>query len=297
MDQRRLEYFVVLARELNFTRAARQLHITQSTLSAGIKSLETELGTTLLARSSRAVTLTTAGSTFLPRARAALEALDTARASVDQSSALRGSLTIGMLSGLRAVDVPALAGAFHRRHPQVRLHLETSRRGTAGLIEDIRTSRVDVAFVGAPVADNHLRIAPIRRYDLRLVVAATHPLASRSAVPLAELTGETFIDMPLGFGQRTMVDEAFSARRLRRDVLVEVTDLTTVPDFVAHELGVALLPAELARGRPELRVVPLSDAELSWTLAVVTSAIHPPPRSVRAFLDLAPRYVEPDRPF
>jgi DNA-binding transcriptional LysR family regulator len=297
MDQRRLEYFVALARELNFTRAAQQQHVTQSTLSAAIKGLESELGATLFVRSTRAVALTEAGWAFLPRARSAIEALDRARASVDPALELRGDLTVGMLGGLTVVDVPALAGEFHRRHPRVRLHLETSRRGTAGLLEEIKRNRVDVAFVGASITDEQLRLIPIKYYDPHLVVAADHPFADQPEVSLSDLAGETFVDMPLGFGQRAMVDEALAARSLRREVSVEVTDLTTVPDFVAHQLGVALLPPELVQGRTELRAVPISDADLSWTLYVVTSAIHAPSRSVHAFLDLVHRFIRQDRAF
>ncbi|MEV4800280.1 LysR substrate-binding domain-containing protein [Nonomuraea sp. NPDC049421] len=296
MDQRRLEYFIAVAEEMNFTRAAQRLLVTQSTLSAGLKSLEGELRVELVTRSTRSVQLTEAGAAFLPEARAALEALDRARAAVEPvSSGLRGSLTVGMLTSMTIVDVPALAGDFHRRHPGVRLRLAMSRRGTAGLAEQIKDSRMDVAFVGRHLRDEHLHVTPIKKYDLRLLVPEDHPLAGRSAVGLADVAGEPFIDMPLGFGQREAVDEAFARAELSRQVTVEVSDVTTIPEYVAHGLGVALLPEAFPAG-PGVRALPL-ETELSWTLSVIRSARRKPTRALYAFMDLLPQHIHRERAF
>jgi DNA-binding transcriptional LysR family regulator len=298
VDPRRLEAFVLLAQELNFTRAAHQLHITQSTLSASMKALESELGVTLFARSTRSVSLTDAGRTFLPRARAAIEAIDSARASVSQTGELRGSLTVGMLTGLTLVDVPSLVGEFHRRHPQVRLRLQTARRGAAQLAEDVAQGLVDVAFVGGMASASRLRTRAIRKYDLRLVVPQAHRLAGRRDVTLDDLADEPFVDMPVGFGHRTVIDAAFAHRSLQRNVLVEVADLTTIGDYVQNGLGVALLPPEIARrGDDALVTVPISDSAITWTLAVAFSAEYPSSRSVNAFLDLIPSHIRSERAF
>ncbi|MFF4053792.1 LysR family transcriptional regulator [Streptomyces chartreusis] len=299
MDQKRLQYFVTVAEELNFTRAAQRLHVTQSTLSAGIKALEHDLRTDLLHRSTRSVKLTETGSAFLPEARAAIEALDRARAAVEPfSMGLRGSLTVGVLSGLTVIDVPALAGEFHRRHPDVRLRTETSQRGTAGLIERIKESHVDVAFVGADIKDEHLRSRAIKKYEAQLLVPADHPLARRRSVRLTDVADEPFIDMPVGFGQRQIADDAFTKEELSRRVLIEVSDITTIADYVRHGLGVALLPPEFATAAGDaLRTVPLSDVRLAWTLSVVASATRPPTRALHAFLDLIPHHMRRDRVF
>jgi len=299
VDQRRLEYFIAVAEELNFTRAAQRLHVTQSTLSAGIKALEADLKAELLTRSTRSVRLTEAGSAFLPEARTAIESLDRARAAVEPlTSGLRGSLTVGVLSGLTVVDVPALAGDFHRRHPEVRLRTETSQRGTAGLLERIKESHVDVAFVGAEVRDEHLRTRPIKRYEVQLLVPAGHPLAERESVRLSDIAGEMFVDMPEGFGQRQLVDDAFAKMELSRRVLIEVSDITTIADYVSHGLGVALLPPDLAeRAGKTVRAVPLAGVRPSWTLSVVASATRPPTRALHAFLDLIPHHIRRDRAF
>ncbi|MET9296626.1 LysR family transcriptional regulator [Streptomyces sp. NPDC003077] len=299
MDQRRLEYFIAVAEELNFTRAAQRLHVTQSTLSAGIKALESDLKIELLTRSTRSVRLTEAGAVFLPEARTALEALERARAAVEPvATGLRGSLTVGVLSGLTVIDVPALAGDFHRRYPGVRLRTETSPRGTAGLLERIKESHVDVAFVGAAVTDEHLKARPVKKYDVQLLVPAGHPLADRTSVRLRDIAAETFVDMPTGFGQRDLVDDAFAKADLPRRVLIEVSDITTIADYVAHGLGIALLPPDLAQHTGgTVRTIPLTGTHLSWTLSVVASATRPPTRALHAFLDLIPHHVRRDRSF
>lgn len=299
MDQKKLEYFVTVAEELNFTRAAQQLHVTQSTLSAGIKALEQDLRAELLVRSTRSVRLTEAGSAFLPEARTAIEALDRARAAVEPLvTGLRGSLTVGVLSGLTIIDVPALAGDFHRRHPEVRLRTTTSQRGTSGLIEKMKEGHVDVAFVGADITDVHLKVTAVKRYHVQLLVPTGHPLTLRKKVSLKDIADEPFVDMPIGFGQRQIVDEAFTRAELSRHVLIEVSDITTIAECVANGLGIALLPPDFAAAAGDaVRLVPLADARLSWTLSVVASATRPPTRALHAFLDLIPHHIRRDRVF
>ncbi|MBB5704637.1 DNA-binding transcriptional LysR family regulator [Ochrobactrum daejeonense] len=298
MDQRRLEAFVALAQELNFTRAAHRLNMTQSTLSAAMKALESELDVVLFDRSTRSVMLTQSGRALLPYARKAIDAIDAVRGAAHPSGGLRGSLTVGMLSGLRLVDVPALAGDFHRRYPSVQLRLQTSRRGTGELIERIKEGSVDAAFVGTNINDPQLRVTPIRSYLLHLVTPANHPLSGRQNVTLAEISREPFVDMPFGFGQRAVIDDAFAQHSLSRPVLVEVADLTTVPEYVAHGLGVALLPPELVlSSKHDLSIVPIAGADISWTLSVIVKAAHPASSTVDAFLDLIPRHTRGELPF
>ncbi|MGV2917715.1 LysR family transcriptional regulator [Streptomyces alfalfae] len=299
MDQKKLEYFITVAEELNFTRAAQQLHVTQSTLSAGIKALEQDLRTELLVRSTRSVRLTEAGSAFLPEARTAIEALDRARAAVEPlATGLRGSLTVGVLSGLTVIDVPALAGDFHRRHPEVRLRTETSQRGTSGLIERVKEGHLDVAFVGADITDALLRVRVIKKYQVQLLVPAGHRLALRKSVRLSDVAAEPFVDMPTGFGQRRLVDDAFTRAGLSRRVLIEVSDITTIAEYVSHGLGVALLPPDFTEAAGDaVRSVPLADARLSWTLSVIASATRSPTRAQHALLDLIPHHIRRDRVF
>ncbi|QXG75244.1 LysR family transcriptional regulator [Modestobacter sp. L9-4] len=293
MDERKLQTFVTVAEELHFTRAAQRLYATQSTVSATVRALEQELGAALLTRTTRAVTLTDAGRAFLPEAKAALEALDRARASVEPpDSELRGSLALGSLSSLQTVDVAALAGDFRRRYPQVQSRIDISPRGSVGHVDRVKAGSLDLAFAVAEVgADPALVVQPLRTFTLAAFVPEGHPLADREAVGLADLAGEPFIEMPVGFAQRTIVDAAFADQQLQRWISVEVPDLSTIPQYVAHGVGVALLPTALAGADLPVRALPLTGAALRWTLSVVTAAGRPPSRAADAFLQLVPAHV------
>src|SRR3954469_18883698 len=118
MELRQLEYFVAVAEEANFTRAAERVHISQSGVSAQVKALETEVGAELLDRSGRVARLTEAGTAALPYARAALDAAADLREAIDEvRGVVRGRLTIGMVTGCEVPALFAAIAAFHREHP------------------------------------------------------------------------------------------------------------------------------------------------------------------------------------
>ncbi|HWD03737.1 MAG TPA: LysR family transcriptional regulator [Amycolatopsis sp.] len=288
METRQLEYFVAVAEELSFTRAARRLFTVQSTVSATIRALETELGTTLFDRSTRRVALSTSGALFLPEAKAALEALARARDVVQEVSAgLRGSLRFGTLTSVGALDLPALLGAFHRRHPLVDLHVTVSMTGSTGLAEDVRHGRLDTALLGLPAADvPGLAVRTILTAPYYAVLPEDHALAGEAAISLRELAGERFVDTPRGFGNRVATDRAAEAAGFARRVPVEVADLRMLPEYVSTGLGVAVVPDVVPLAAPGTVVVPLRDPDLTWPLSIVTHERNPPSRALRTLLDL-----------
>src|ERR1700730_15302799 len=149
MEFRQLKYFVAVAEECHFTRAAKRLHIAQSGLSASISSLEHELGAPLFLRSTRQVELTPAGRVLLVEARRALSATDAAKDAVAAvQGLLRGSLAIGSLQCLHVVHLPAVLARFLTAHP--RLEIRLRHGGSGELTEQVRAGRLDLAFVSRP---------------------------------------------------------------------------------------------------------------------------------------------------
>ncbi|WUJ73750.1 LysR family transcriptional regulator [Kribbella soli] len=304
MDSRQLEYFVAVAEELSFTRAAQRLFTVQSTVSAAVRALETDLKTTLFDRSTRRVALSAAGQALLPEAKAALEALDRARAAVEEASTgLRGNVRIGTLARLNLVNMAELLGAFHRKYPLVEVQVATSPTGSTGLADDVRHGRLDVALLGLPKPEmGGLDVRDIATVPFVALLPASHPLAGRTrhtkpygtpGVRLEELAGERFVDMPPGFGNRKMVDRAFDTIGMPRRIQVEVPELTTIPDYVRVGLGVAVVPdLELAE-EPDVAKVPIKGTELTWTLSVATAAGRRPSRAVTALLDLIGESTRP----
>jgi DNA-binding transcriptional LysR family regulator len=293
MELRQLACFVAVAEEASFTRAATRLRVVQSAVSTTIKTLERELGAPLLDRNSQRVLLTDAGAALLPAARAALDA---ARAAADTVAevrgGLRGTLRLGTMTSIRLIDLPALLGEFHRRHPGVLLQITVAPSGSRGLVDELREHRVDLAFVSLPgPRPAGLTVTDLTASVLDLVVPARHPLATRGSVPLAALDGMDFVDSPPGYGNRGVVDRAFAAASLSRRVAIEISDISRGIDFVRHGLGVALLP-RFVLDRPEgVAVLRVEDADLTWPLSLAAAADRPLGAAARAMAELAREYV------
>jgi DNA-binding transcriptional LysR family regulator len=295
VELRHLEYFVAVAEERSFTRAAARLHVVQSGVSAAVKVLERELGAPLLERTSKRVALTDAGAALLPRAQAVLDAAQSAKDAVGEvRGGLRGSVRVGTLASIALLDLPGLLGHFHRSHPAVTLQLTVSPRGTAGLLDALTAGVLDLALVsvpGRPPAGVHVRQLLWRRLDL--VVPADHRLAQQSTAGIDDLAGEPFVDFPAGYGNRVVVDRAFAAAGVDRHVAVEVSDLTSAADFVREGLGMAILPMFAVPDGAGLVNLAVAGADLNWPLGVGTSAVRAPSAAARALLAMVDDYVRP----
>ncbi|MEV7098210.1 LysR substrate-binding domain-containing protein [Amycolatopsis sp. NPDC051045] len=180
---------------------------------------------------------------------------------------------------------PTAAPAVSTARPPHRLRwLACTRRGSS---EEVRQGRLDAALVGLPEAD--LAGLAVLRVETRPFVAllpSAHRLAARRAVRLADLDGESFIDLPRGFGNRVVLDRAFDALGAPRRVTVEVADRRTVAGYVRAGLGVAVVPDTPAPDEPDVTVLPLAGAGLDWPLNLITASAKPPSRALRTLLDL-----------
>ncbi|MEV4349094.1 LysR family transcriptional regulator [Actinoplanes sp. NPDC049596] len=291
MELRHFEYFVAVAEERNFTRAAARLHVVQSGVSAVIKALERELGVQLLERSSKRVDLTDAGHALLPRARAALEAAQAARDAVDEvRGGLRGTVRVGTLTSIPLIDMAGLLGEFHRRHPGVTLRLSVSPRGSVGLVEQLVDGGLDLAFVswpGRPPAGVRLHLLDERPLDL--VVPLDHRLATAGEVRITDLAGESFVDFPAGYGNRVVVDRAFATAGVQRQVTIEVTDISSAAGFVREGLGLAIVPQFAVLDKSGLVIKRVPGVDLAWPLGIAVSALRRPSAAARALLALIDR--------
>ncbi|WP_173067603.1 LysR family transcriptional regulator [Phytohabitans houttuyneae] len=295
MELRHLEYFVAVADERSFTRAAARLHVVQSAVSAAVSALERELGTTLFARSAQRVALTGPGEALLPKARAALDAAQAARDAVlEAGTQLRGTVTVGCLTGVGGIDFAGLLGAYHAANPGVRLLLRAATwDGSAGLARSLGAGEIDVAFLGVGGRPfPHLRTRELLRIPQVLVVPAAHELAGRGEVTLAEVAGEPFIDYPLGYANRTANDRAFGAAGLERMIAMEVTDVTVAADFAAHGLGVTILPVRAVPDSPRCVPLRVTDQSLEWSLHVATAKHRHVSAATAALIDMVDPYVD-----
>ncbi|GLY51200.1 LysR family transcriptional regulator [Lentzea sp. NBRC 102530] len=286
MDLRQLEYFVAVAEEASFTRGAARVHVVQSAVSAAIKTLERELGASLLDRNSKRVLLTDAGEALLPKAQAVLDAVGEARDAVAQAQGgLTGTVRLGTLTSVTLINLPELLGEFHRRHPAVLVRTNASTSGSLGLVEQLLDRRLDLSFVSLPgETPDGIVLDHLTRSRMDLVVPQDHPLAARDEVPIGDLAGLDFIDSPLGYGNRMVTDRAFAANAVPRRVTVEMSDIYTGVDFVRHGLGVVLLPNYVIGAAPGVKTLTVTGADLDWPLGLAWPAGRRPSAATRALI-------------
>ena len=282
MELRQLEHFVAVAQECHFTRAAQRLHIAQSGLSASIRSLEKELGATLFYRSTRQVQLTAAGRALLVEALRALAASDAAKNAVAAvQGLLRGSLAIGSLQCLHAVHLPTVLAGFLSEHPGIEIRLRQG--GSDELIELVRTGRLDVAFVARPAREpENVVITPLDGEELVLACAPGHPAARWPQVKPGDLVDEQFVDFPPSWGTRDLADRVLAAAGVERRVALEVTDVHSLLDLVAVDLGVALVPSSFRVKTDRVRFIPLDGDVPAWETVSITT--DPPSPAAAALL-------------
>ena len=243
METRLLEQFVTVAAEGSVTRAAERLWVAQSTVSAGIASLERSFDVRLFHRTGRALVLTAAGEDLLPHARAVLASLDRMRDLATSDDAdLRGRVRLGIFTSMDVVDLTGVLRTFRERHPLVTVELMTSPSGTTGLVQDLAAGRLDLAYSGLPVVPAGIVVEPLREMPFRVFLAPDHPLAGRAAVSLRELADESFIDTAHGFGNRMILDQACERLGVRRRIVAEMNDMPAVVRFAAAGLGVGVVP-------------------------------------------------------
>ncbi|MGW0854238.1 LysR family transcriptional regulator [Streptomyces sp. NPDC002690] len=278
MELRQLKYFLAVAEESNFTRAAERVHISQPGISAQIRQLEHGLGATLIDRTGRGAGLTAVGEVVFDHARAVLDAVEALRQAVDEMNGLvRGRLVVGMVTACTVAPLFEALSSFHLAYPGVEISLVED--DSARLIERVREGAVDLALIGAAGRapadlDGHQVIS-------EAIVAAVppgHPLAARAAdgVTLAELSAHPLICLPPGTGIRAVLDQASAARGLTPAVTLQAAAPAAVMQLAERGLGVAVLSASMPARWPGLVTVPLTDADTAAVLALVSAPTKSP---------------------
>ena len=284
MELQQLRYAVAIAEEQSFTRAAQRCFVVQSALSRQIKSLESELGVRLFARTSRKVEVTPAGEAFVKQARLCLQAAERAKASAAAAHGqIRGSLTIGVIPTVTAVDIAAVLGAFRRSYPEVGMQVRTG--GSDEFLRRIAAGQLDVGVLGLAegVTPRGVQTRELSQERLVAVLSEGHRLAGRRRLRLKDLADEPFVDFPEGSSGREQSDLAFERARLRREVSLEVNTADLLTGLVRQGLGVALVAPSVAREAPGCVCIPVSDSPvrveyLAW------DSFNPSP-AAQAFVD------------
>ncbi|UWE12894.1 LysR family transcriptional regulator [Actinacidiphila bryophytorum] len=278
MDLRQLEYFVAVAEERNFTRAAERVHISQSGVSSQIRQLERELGAELFDRSGRTARLTVAGKAALEHARAALAAAQAVGQAVGEvTDVIRGQVVVGMVVGCTVTPLFDALAAFHQAHPGVGITLVED--GSEQLADGVRDGAVDLALIGcAGGTPGGLDAFTVVSERLVAVMPPGHPLAGRGeAVTLREVAGHPLVCMPRGTGLRGVLEQACAEQRLEPVIALQASAPDAIADLAARGLGVGVLSESMApRHRDLLAARPIADVDIPALLALVWRGTHAP---------------------
>ncbi|MEU7336458.1 LysR substrate-binding domain-containing protein [Streptomyces sp. NPDC007074] len=283
MELRTLRYFVAVAEELHFGRAATRLHMSQPPLSRAIKQLEAEFGARLLDRSPLGVTLTPVGAVLLDEARALLDQADHVRARVTARADV-ATLTVGILGDGTDPGAARLAAAYRRSHPDtdVRIRDTDLTDPTCGL----RAGLVDVALTRAPFDETALTVRELRSDPVGVVLRADDPLARRGLLRRADLGDRRWFQFPRGTDP--IWQSYWNGGEPREGPVVRVVQECLQAVLWNGTIGVAPLGHDLP---PELAVVPLADMAPSRVVAVWNEGDTNP--LIRSFVEIATAAYRP----
>jgi DNA-binding transcriptional LysR family regulator len=247
MELRHLRYFVAVAEERHFGRAAERLHIAQPPLSQQIRRLEAELGVELLHRTTRRVELSPAGELLLDRARSIIATSDLAVEDCRRAAAGElGRLSVGFTGSTTYALLPRVVQALRGGLPGVKLELH-GEMVTPAQVDGLLQGSLDLGFLRPPVRSRDLTVEIIRSEPLIAVLPAGHRLAQADEVPVEELADEAFVAYAAHIRSvlQEVVEEACAEHGFTPRVEMEVTETATLVSFVAAGLGVSLVPASV----------------------------------------------------
>jgi DNA-binding transcriptional LysR family regulator len=243
LEIRHLRYFVAVAEELHFGRAAQRLHIAQPPLSQQIRRLEEMLGHALFLRTSREVQLTAAGEELLERARHTLKKMDADVSAVQKiGRGEAGALTVGFIGSGMLTALPKMLGRYRRHYPQVDLQLREYH--TASLVEALLNGTVDVGFLRDGGNVEGLRVEVLLAEPFVVVLPRKHPLARQKTVSVKSLQRDAFVLFSRSYGgvawQKTI--ELCEAQGFTPRVVQEAPQWLTIMSLVGAGLGVTIAP-------------------------------------------------------
>lgn len=273
MDIRHLEYFVEVARERSFTKAAHNLHITQPTVSKMIKGLEEELGVTLFHRTGKQNELTDAGQAILNQSQHIIGSFRHLTNELGEVMKLKkGKIRIGLPPTAGSVFFPTIIGSFKKQYPEIEINL--FEIGSKKVEIGVESSTLDIGITCTP-PNNHDAFESISLITdpLLLAVPASHRLANESIVSIGDLVHENFVMYPEDFSLYEKIKEQCSAHGFQPNMICQSSQWNFLCGMIEAELGIAILPKIICETLDPARVVSIplleSNTTLNWHLSLI----------------------------
>ena len=248
MEIHQLRYFIAVADEGNFSRAAAKVRVAQPSLSQQIRKLEAEVGQPLFDRLPRSVVLTEAGRCLIDYARQILASIGDARRSIDElKDEVSGRLAVGAIPTIAPYILPELVGKFQKHYPEV--SLEIVEDVTDGITRRVEAGELDVALASTSQQSPTLRRESVGNEPLLALVPEGHPLAKKTLVELDDLKSQRFLLLHEMHCLSQQVHHLLDSRRLRPEIALAGSQLGTIANMVAAEIGVSIVPQMMVKHR------------------------------------------------
>ena len=237
-----IRYFVELAKEQQYTKAAKNLNITQPSLSHAIHQLEEELGVLLFEKTGRNTVLTRYGEEFLVYAENTIRTLDQGIRLMQKAAHGEGVIRLGFVRPLGMDFVPGLADDYRKRLQDETVQFSFHTGTTHELINGLKEKQYDIIFCSRPVDESGLSVLPVGRQDLVVITPEEHPLAEEKNVDLADTLKYPQIYFAEGSGMRDVIDELYSLIGETPQIAYETEEDEVIAGLVAHNFGIAVVP-------------------------------------------------------
>jgi DNA-binding transcriptional LysR family regulator len=297
MDFDQLNTFIEVAKQGSFSLAGRKVYRSQSAVSAQIRQLEQEYGEKLFGRLGKSVRLTPAGEVLFEYAGRLLALrLESLRAVADQSASPRGILTIGANEATCLYVLPKVFAKFHKLYPDVQISIY--RNFSHKILQRVEDGTIDLGIATLPVKSPSLKVYPIYRDRVMLMVSRKNPLAKLSSVTAKDIAAQPLIFPKTGF-TRQVLDKFFRPYASQLRIVMELPSITMIKLFVGANLGVSLISEgftndDVRAGR--VKLIPIKDVEMYRELGVIYRRDRHLPRSATAFVEMLRQPEEAPKP-
>jgi DNA-binding transcriptional LysR family regulator len=294
MDMDQLKTFLEVSRERSFSRAAEKLHVTQPSISAQIRALETYLGQRLLERGGGKVTLTAAGRVFEPFAENCLSQLNHIVLTLGDLERLpRGAMSVSANDSTALYVLPLFFSKFRKQYPLVALNIVRAERIKS--LELVLEREVDFGVVSLPLKDKRLHVELIHTDEFVLIVPAEHPLAGFESVSLQQVAQHRLLLLKEG-RRREHLNELFAQEKLFPRIAMELNSNELLKRFILTGMGIGFLPkinvlSELREGT--LKVVSIENVKIARDLGLISRKDRVLTRAGNAFFTFATGQVRP----
>jgi DNA-binding transcriptional LysR family regulator len=289
MDVRDFEVFLSVAKQLSFTRAGEEVHLSQPSVSVRMRQLEGALGVKLFEQVGKKVALTEAGRLLEPYARRVVVAMEDAQHAIGEYRGLeRGSLRIGASTTPGMYLVPRIIAQFKRRYPGIKIHLGIN--DTRWIERHLIGHEFDFGFVGGHLISDELEILPWLTDEIVLVVPPAHALARKRQAKLGDLSGEQFISREHGSATQAAVGAKLQAVDFQLETVMELGNPEALKQAIQSGLGVAFLSKfaiEAEVKAKTLTAVKVKDFEVRRELRIVYRKDKHLNRAAKAFIEIA----------